>query len=300
MALDLATAGGWLFSVVTAFIAYKAVTVRSIAVCVLMTHTIANAADWNTAYDQLAQASMATQPTQLELEYWRSAERIGSPEAYRAYLDAFPGGFFARLAAAAIVRLPHSSTEPTPQPVGPIPLSRDAQLTPSQVARIAGEPETGAVGFRVGDSFFGPGPLTVGWFGAKNQVVVPNGRWTVLAATDGYSTHSPRIQMTSVALGSFERNRLRSLLVAVFNSRPGPAWATWTDAQKCEAADTAQGLLWKSPAPALRQCITLKSIATFNKPDSWKGQFWESIYRFVYHPFGGPGASPSAPLHRER
>ncbi|MEQ1804633.1 MAG: hypothetical protein ABL900_04575, partial [Burkholderiaceae bacterium] len=41
-------------------------------------------------------------PSAIEIEFWRSAERVATPEAYRAYLAAFPNGAFANLARAGL------------------------------------------------------------------------------------------------------------------------------------------------------------------------------------------------------
>jgi len=43
---------------------------------------------------------------------------------------------------------------------------------------------TGAIGFNIGDRFVGPGALSFGRFGARRQIVLPEGEWVALAATD--------------------------------------------------------------------------------------------------------------------
>ena len=43
-------------------------------------------------------------PQSLEIRLWESAERSGSPEDYKAYLDAHPNGYFAQIAKNRIAR----------------------------------------------------------------------------------------------------------------------------------------------------------------------------------------------------
>ena len=62
---------------------------------------------------QVAQAG----PGAVEADYWRSTEKLGTPDAYRAYLAAFPQGFYARLAHVALAKAGAATPPPAPSPV---------------------------------------------------------------------------------------------------------------------------------------------------------------------------------------
>ena len=163
----------------------------------------------------------------IELEFWRSAEKIGTEPAYTAYLQRFPSGAFAPLAKAALEKLGSN----------PSAASGDA-AAPAYTAPT----DSGAIGFPVGTRLKGPGVLTVGNFGARKQLLLPNGEWMVLAAIDYHSNHTSRVNMASVALAQLDGKVARSVLVATFNRRPADARNTWADAKNCEA--NTQNKLW--------------------------------------------------------
>jgi hypothetical protein len=121
--------------------------------------------------------------------------------------------------------------------------------------------DSGAVTFRVGDVFRGPGPITVGYLGAKKQLLLPNGDWRVLAAVDYNSRHASPMRMTSVAFGQFDGPRLRSLLVATSTRRPGKASNTWNELSHCQA--NQGGSLWQSAQERfpLSQCARVQPLA---------------------------------------
>lgn len=117
-------------------------------------------------------AAAAEAPSPAETEFWRSAERIGTPEAYRAFLAAFPKGLFAPLALAALDKA-EAALAPAASASGPVlqvlpkrpqgVLGRAASLKP-----FGREAErSGVITFRLGDHFAGPGAIMVGRFGAK-------------------------------------------------------------------------------------------------------------------------------------
>ena len=91
--------------------------------------------------------------TSAEQEFWKSADRVRTPEAYRAYLEAFPNGLYAPLAKIGI------------QPAAGRGAATGNDLTASSVElkRFREPASSGAVEFRVADQFIGPGQLTVGW-----------------------------------------------------------------------------------------------------------------------------------------
>jgi hypothetical protein len=152
-------------------------------------------------------------------------------------------------------------------------------LPKSALAKITEDASSGAVSFRVGDTFYGPGPLTVGWFGSKKQILVPNGPWTVLAALDQYSTHAQRISMTTVVLAKFQDGKLRGLLSTTLNSRSGPPSSRWTEMERCEAGDPEAIFEWKSASATLRQCLRGRFLANIPAIDTWKGEAWETTAR---------------------
>ena len=159
----------------------------------------------------LAQPSPASPvaPNLAEFEFWKSADRIGTPDAYKAYLDTYPSGHYAGLARVAMSRPASGSPAGGTSPRG---LS-DAMV--KRLYREAPPAQSGAVSFRTGDSLEGAGPITVGRFGSKMQLLVPNGTWFVLSALD----HPQVAHMASVYIGQFQGNALRSIIVYQFNGR---------------------------------------------------------------------------------
>lgn len=185
--------------------------------------------------------SAAAQPSAAELEFWRSAERLGTPEAYRAYLAAFPEGFFAPLARAAIA--PAAPVRATPPPgasaaaAGALP-----PASPALKHFTAPVERSGAVTFNLGDRFTGPGVLTIGWAGAKRQAVVPPGEWVVLAMADAKVDMTPpayrfptRVvaDVGTLVLGRFSGTRLATAMVYHSSVRPIQVDG-WTDIVGCQ------------------------------------------------------------------
>lgn len=162
-----------------------------------------------------AQGSGQPEPSAFELEMWRSASQINTPAAYAEYLARFPNGSFAGMAQAA---LKGGAAPAAPRAAGG---ASPALLAKTEALR-AREPESGAVTFRVGDRFLGPGIVRSGWYGAKRQIVLPAGEWIVLAVYDHYIDTFTRVQMTSMAFGRFRGERLDSLIAFVSNSRQVP------------------------------------------------------------------------------
>lgn len=160
----------------------------------------------------------APEPSAFELEMWRSATRINTPAAYSEYLARFPNGSFAGMAQAA---LRNGAAGPAAGDAASAGAPSPALLAKTEALREA-EPETGAVTFRVGDRFHGPGIVRSGWYGAKRQIVLPAGEWVVLAAYDHFIDTFTRVQMTSVAFGRFRGERLDSVIGFVSNSRQVP------------------------------------------------------------------------------
>jgi hypothetical protein len=140
-------------------------------------------------------------------------------------------------------------------------LTLGAQAQAQAQAPYRADTNSGAVTFRVGDVFRGPGPITVGYLGAKKQLLLPNGDWRVLAAVDYNSRHTSPMPLTSVAFGQFDGPRLRSLLVTTSTRRPGKASNTWNELSHCQADQG--GSLWQESQERfpLSQCARVQPLA---------------------------------------
>jgi len=189
----------------------------------------------------LAQAA-DTGPDPGELLFWQSAERQGTPQAYRAYLTRYPSGFFAPLAASAIGK-------PAAPPSAPVTASAPAVSISPIVASTATlkpfseEAPSGAVSFRLGQEFIGPQAVVAGSFGARKQLPLPEGRWVALMADDQTVTLPsiyanfppvPRQRVTTVVFGKFFGTRLASALSFSFSSQKAPSTTNWSSVEGCE------------------------------------------------------------------
>jgi hypothetical protein len=232
------------------------------------------------AFALVSTAAQDTTPQQLEVDFWNSAQRVGTVESYKAYLDAFPVGFFSKLASAAIQQVTAASPAPQPASSPAVASSAVRALSMSDrdlISRIAGPRANSAVTFHLGDVFFGPGPLTVGRFGSRKQIVIPTGYWVVLAGYDHMSTHSTPFPMASLAFGKFEGAAIQSILIVDFNSRSGPTRSTWTEAVDCEKGTPSAPFSWSTPATNLRQCVTSEAIPHPRPPQEWTGSLWSAV-----------------------
>jgi len=211
-----------------------------------------------------APASAAPQAGATELEFWRSAERMGSPEAYRAYLAAYPQGAFAPLARAAL------GTAATPARAVSAATTALPPASPALRHFSVEARQTGAIVFKLGDRFIGPGVVEAGWAGAKKQLVLPPGEWVVLAAADFKSDQSPLVSrvpttliadMTTLVLGRFSGTRLAAAMVFVANVRPLTV-PEWSDLAGCGRAATS-GLFHEAtqPTPLRSECLMLEAVA---------------------------------------
>ena len=205
----------------------------------------------------LAAADVAPDATEQLL--WQSAERLATPDAYRAYLSRYPSGFFAPMAAAALGKadtlkkeaLPLST--PGPEPAG--------TLTP-----FTSPAESGAVSFNIGETFNGPVGVGVGRLGAKKQLVLPSGKWIALAAHDEVAnlpsslpawTQTYRVTLSTVSFGRFSGGRLVSLMTFKFSAQKAPSIA-WTGVDGCDRPGTAQLQSSRPAKSAWRdECVAL-------------------------------------------
>lgn len=231
-----------------------------------------------------AQAEMppAAAPSAAESEFWRSAERIGTPDAYRAFLSAFPSGLFAPMARAALAKGAAASPVLLPGAGGAGQGAPAAAVLPSsplgtlgvggRLQPLSREAEnSGIVTFRLGDRFAGPGALMVGRFGAKKQLLLPAGDWVVLAAVDSKTTQNVNVtshlmrmdpvDVGTIVFGRFVGSRLVSLLRFTMNGRQVVV-PTWSDLADCEAGGALRLRFDKGTRQRTRdECIALRSSA---------------------------------------
>lgn len=188
-------------------------------------------------------APSATDQSSVEVDFWKSVERLDTPDAYAAYLDAYPQGRFALLAQIAIKKLSRNASTG----VSPAQAASSAGLAESdRLKPYREDASSGAIGLQIGDRIRGPGVVTVGRIGARKQLAIPAGEWVVIAATDhnseaqsGGSRISPKIEvrLTTLTLAQFEGTTARSLLIATFNRLvSGNPAHVWRAAERCGRA----------------------------------------------------------------
>lgn len=120
-----------------------------------------------------------------------------------------------------------------------LPLPGQAQvpsgtgLRESPAKLLADAPRSGAVTMMPGETYYGPGPLTVGYLGAKKQLVLPNGAWVLLAAVDRHSVHPTPVPLVSMVFGQFREGKLAALMSYLFTGRTVAGKPGWADAQTC-------------------------------------------------------------------
>jgi hypothetical protein len=214
-----------------------------------------------------AQGASTAQPDAVELEVWRAAGRLDTAEAYRAYLAAYPSGFFAGFARLALDKAG----------AGGVPAATVTAVAPATGALKAygTDSETNIVPLRVGDTLHGPGVLTVGALGSRRQFVLPQGPWVLLAGFDHKSSNQVPVPLSTLAFGQFDGAQLRSLLVTTLNRRAvapvGGAGASlvamgmlprWTAAEHGAAAAPGDLLRTVATVRALRHC----AMARWNDP----------------------------------
>lgn len=253
--------------------------------------------------EALAQTSSV--PSQLEREFWDATRQIDSVAAYQAYLNRFPDGFFAPLASAAIKKA--GSTVPSAIQASPRPTEAHGE-SPSNAAnaqfsaaRIAGPTRSSAITQQVGDVFRGPGPITVGWSGARKQIVVPGGEWVLLAAEDSqspivtrnlYGSYTPPVSFTTLLLARLEGRMVRSFLIARFNSKAGNyPRLTWVDAIDCESPPASASFAWRSRGFLTTQCVVASLHPQKSVAKTFSGTLWEEALQKLAD---GGGALPSS------
>lgn len=217
-----------------------------------------------------------TAAAEIELESWRAASRLDTPEAYRAYLQRYPNGAFARFAELALAKQAGGAPAPaTPAPAAP-------RVAPAALATATAELDTNMIEMRVGDRLQGPGVITVGAIGSRRHVLLPRGEWVVLAGFDHRSANQVPVPMVTLAFGQFSGAELRSLLSVSFNRRAvapvggsGPSLVAmgmlprWTAAEQCEAASPAHLHHAVAANRTVKHCEFLRPVAAGEDP--WAG-----------------------------
>jgi hypothetical protein len=115
-------------------------------------------------------------------------------------------------------------------------------LAADPAAVLAGAAASGSVTQRAGETYFGPGPLTVGYLGSKKQLVLPNGPWVLLSMGDRNSQGSTaNVPMTMLLFGQFKDEQLKTLLAYQFNGRGAIGRVNWLEPETCAAKGGPSG-----------------------------------------------------------
>lgn len=152
------------------------------------------------------------------------------------------------------------------------------------------EAHSAAVSIGVGDRFRGPGPITVGWLGAKKQILIPNGEWVLVAATDFDSRHRPPAPLTALAFAHFDGLGPAAMLITVFTRRPGNPAHTWTDPARCE--NEAPGRLWQEMPSRfpVGQCMLVERMRADTLAANLPEALWTALMENLPR-LGIPGGS---------
>lgn len=115
-------------------------------------------------------------------------------------------------------------------------------LAVDPAAVLADAPASGSVTQRAGETYVGPGPLTVGYLGSKKQLVLPNGPWVLLSMGDRTSQGSTTsVPMTMLLFGQFKDGQLKSLLAYHFNARGANGRMHWLEPEACASKGGPSG-----------------------------------------------------------
>ena len=126
---------------------------------------------------------------------------------------------------------PAAATSPAPAAPPSVGLKSD----PAQV--LAGVPASGAITMMPGETYHGPGPMTVGYLGAKKQLVLPNGAWVLITVADRPGGQATAVTLVSMVFAQFRQGQLVSLMSYLFNGRTVRGRSHWSDADECHAAN---------------------------------------------------------------
>lgn len=215
----------------------------------------------------MAQAQAAAGPDAVELEFWKAATLINTPDSYRAYLAKYPSGAFAELARAGAGKGAAPAATSSAAPISaPAPTQGLAVLKPDLAALKRLPRHSTAVDFGPGTVFNGPGFVTAGHWGAKRQLVVPRGTWAVMAVRNHELKGPYEVELTTVALLRTDAEAPGTALFITFNRRSPPQVpATWT----------SQIPRWE----ALDSCLSRSVSSLVQAPASDMRLQWCTAYR---------------------
>lgn len=246
-------------------------------------------------------AQTSSSPSQIEREFWEATRQIDTVAAYQAYQSRFPNGFFALLASAAIKKADgavQADPRATETHGGATLNVANGQFS---AAKIAGPTGSRAITHQAGDVFHGPGPVTVGWMGARKQIVVPAGEWILLAAEDSqtpivtrslYGSYTPPMSVTTMILARLEGRTVRSFLLARFNSREGGPKYSWADAEDCQSPPPSAPFAWSDRGFITKQCVVASLQSQKSTAKTFAGTTWEEALQKLSD---GGGALPGSP-----
>lgn len=246
-------------------------------------------------------AAAAEDKTQVELEFWRSVERMGTADAYQAYLEAYPNGRFAPLARVASRR---AAPVPSASPAAP-PAAASAMMPVPSVPRLAVTSDatsssgnqlpvlnqqiqhSGGATFAVGERIRGPGVITMGRLGARKQVPIPEGEWTLIAAVD-HDTESQLMlgrpgvsgftKVSSLALAEVQGATARSMLLVTLNRLAPPAYNfRWPDQDQCEQAAAQSWLHKKEKGFFADQCMVIRPVGPKGAESVMPAALWKEM-----------------------
>ncbi len=246
-------------------------------------------------------------PAETELKMWILADRLNTLQGYQTYLDMYPNGRYANQVRAAMQRLrdnPRSGYTVAPAAAAttaaaPRPVAASASAatglreSPSQL--LAGAPRSGAVTQMAGETYFGPGPMTVGYLGAKKQLVLPTGTWVLLAVADRNSMHQNNpVPLVSMVFGQYRAGQLVAFMSYLFNGRTLAAPRGWGDFEDCNTKPPANASRVQDSASSARLCgWTQRFVQAARVEDAG----WEAAVAATSK-LGAP--LPSAPLQFTR
>lgn len=228
-------------------------------------------------------------PSEGELEFWRSAQRIDTPASYRAYLEAFPRGLFSGLARLKLTKEAATADPQRPSDLPPPAAPTGVAARPTADLRYFSKPtvNSGALIFNLGDRIAGPGVLTVGSIGAKKQIVLPAGEWILLAAVDTKSVQPPvsaiangenRVSLTTISFGRFAGDRLIALMRFTTNTQIASG-TSWTDIVGCDQSNAANLEHSRTQAGLREDCEALRIEASSTKTSIFSEELQESVAR---------------------
>jgi hypothetical protein len=203
-------------------------------------------------------------PQETEFKIWTQAETAHTVAGYQQYLDMYPNGRYADRVKALMHRLLNppskSAANAAPAtPAQPAPLSTGLRESPAKL--LSGAPRSGAVDQMPGETYIGPGPLTVGHWGARKQLVLPTGAWVLLASVDRTSGHqnSP-VPLVSLVFGQYRSGQLVSFMSYLFNGRTQNGARTWGDFDDCHNKPPAQALRVQESSGSAKLCAWTQTL----------------------------------------